>query len=221
MAENSSEHHADKEADLLKRSLDGDDSAFAELFDRYRPRLKRMIALRINQRIQTRVDESDVVQEAFIDMAERLHEYAKDPKIEFYLWMRLVAGQRLGQVHRRHLGAQKRDAEREISINANPIPCASTLCLASRLVGQFTAVSEVAMRAERQRELAEVLNAMDEEDREVLALKHFEEMSNLEISQVLGISESGARKRYIMALGRLQEALKRARPGLFDETGIR
>lgn len=124
--------------DLIRKSLAGDETALAALFDRYRPRLKRMVLLRMNARVQQRVDASDVLQEAFIDRAQKLEEYVKDPKIEFFLWLRLVTGQRLAMVHRKHVHAKMRSVDREVSINRGRVPEASSFCLASRLVGQFS-----------------------------------------------------------------------------------
>ncbi len=204
-------------ADLIEKSLAGDEAALAALFDRYRPRLKRMVLLRMNARVQQRVGVSDVLQEAYIDLAQRLKEYVKDPKIEFFLWLRLVTGQRLAMVHRKHVGAKMRDVGMEVSIHRRGVPEASSCFLASRLVGQLTSVGQRAIRAEMQAQLQEVLDHLDADDREVLALRHFEEMTNAEIGQVLGITESGASKRYIRALRRLRQAARQI-PGLFDES---
>jgi RNA polymerase sigma-70 factor (ECF subfamily) len=204
-------------ADLIQKSLAGDEAALAELFNRYRPRLKRMVSLRMNARVQQRVDASDVLQEAFIDLAQRLPDYAKDPQIEFFLWLRLVTGQRLAMVHRKHVDAKMRDVGMEVSINRGRVPEASTFFLASGLIGQFTSVGQRAIRAEMQSKLQEVLDDIDADDREILALKHFEEMTNSEIGQVLGITESGASKRYIRALRRLRQVARQI-PGLFDQS---
>jgi RNA polymerase sigma-70 factor, ECF subfamily len=199
---------ADDDAEtLLRQALAGDAAALATLFDRHRERLKRMVKLRMDRRLQGRVDASDVLQEAYLDLAQRLPEYAKDPKFPLFLWMRLVTGQRLAQVHRKHLGAAMRNAELEVSIYQKALPQASTEFLASRLLGHFTSVSQQVIRAEQQIKLQEALNAMDPIDREILALRHFEELSNDESAEVLAIQPGAASKRYIRALRRLKEAM--------------
>jgi RNA polymerase sigma-70 factor (ECF subfamily) len=205
---------ADDEADaLLRQALAGDAAALAGLFDRHRERLKRMVKLRMDRRLQGRVDASDVLQEAYIDLAQRLPEYAKEQRFPLFLWMRLVTGQRLAQVHRKHLGAAMRSAELEVSLYQKALPQASTEFLASRLLGHFTSVSQQVIRAEQQIKLQELLNSLDPIDREILALRHFEELSNDEAAQVLEIQPGAASKRYIRALRRLKEALA-AIPGM-------
>jgi RNA polymerase sigma-70 factor (ECF subfamily) len=205
---------ADDDAEmLLHQALAGDGAALAALFDRHRERLKRMVKLRLDRRLQGRVDASDVLQEAYLDLAQRLPEYAKDQKFPLFLWMRLVTGQRLAQVHRKHLGAAMRNAELEVSLYQKALPQASTEFLASRLLGHFTSVSQQVIRAEQQIKLQELLNALDPIDREILALRHFEELNNDEAAQVLEIQPGAASKRYIRALRRLKEALA-AIPGM-------
>jgi RNA polymerase sigma-70 factor, ECF subfamily len=201
---------------LLKLALAGDIPALAALFSQHRDRLKRMVKLRLDRRLQGRVDASDVLQEAYLDLAQRLPEYGREPKFPLYLWMRLVTGQRLAQVHRKHLGAAMRNAELEVSIYQKALPQASTEFLASRLLGHFTSVSQRVVRAEQQIKLQETLNSMDEIDREILALRHFEELSNDEAAKVLEIQPGTASKRYIRALRRLKEAMASI-PGMLDE----
>src|SRR5262245_26142730 len=101
--------------DLVRRAVAGDESALAELFDRYRSRLRQMIRLRLDRRLQGRVDPSDVLQDAYIDLSQKLPEYPNRSSLPFFLWLRLVVGERLLRVHRHHLGAAMRDADREIS----------------------------------------------------------------------------------------------------------
>ena len=199
---------------LLRRALAGDESALAALFDGSRDRLRRMIRLRLDRRLSGRVDTSDVVQDAYLDVRKRLAEYARDPAaMPFHLWLRLVAGQRLTDVHRHHLGAQMRDAGMEVSLHRGPFPQADSLSLAAQLLGKMTSASKAAIRAEHKLIVQEALNGMDPLDREVLALRHFEHLSNDETAQVLGLSKSAASNRYIRALTRLKEILSSI-PGL-------
>src|SRR5207253_7660951 len=117
-------------SDLLQRAAGKDEQAFQELFTRYRDRLKRMVHLRLSRRLQGRVDDSDVLQEAFLDITGRLHEYAADPKLPFFLWLRHITGLKLAEVHRRHLGTQLRDADREVTLHRGGLPEADSMSLA-------------------------------------------------------------------------------------------
>jgi RNA polymerase sigma-70 factor (ECF subfamily) len=202
---------------LLQRALAGDESALAALFDGYRERLRRMIRLRLDRRLSGRVDSSDVLQEAYLDVRKRLAEYARDPaSMPFHLWLRLIAGQRLADVHRYHLGAQMRDAGMEVSLHRGPFPQANSVSLAAQLLGKLTSASRAAIRAEHKLIVQEALNGMDPVDREVLALRHFEHLSNDETAQVLGLTKSAASNRYFRALKRLKGILSSI-PGLKEQ----
>jgi RNA polymerase sigma-70 factor (ECF subfamily) len=202
--------------DLLRRAADGEGAALAELFSRYRRRLRQMVRLRLDRRLQGRVDPSDVLQEAYIDLAQQLPSYLTRPEMPFFLWLRLLTGQRLMRLHRQHLGAAMRDAGREVSLYRGALPQASSASLAAQLLGRFTSASEAAVRAERQLLLQEALNALDPLDREIIALRHFEELSNQEAAAVLGLSKSAASNRHVRALARLQVTLEGI-PGFLDK----
>lgn len=200
---------------LLRRAAGGDNAALAELFDRHSPRLRQMVRLRLDRRLQGRVNPSDVLQDAYIDLVGQIPRYLSKPELPFFLWLRVLTSQRLMRVHRQHLGSAMRDAGREVSLYKGAMPQASSVSLAAHLLGRFASASEAAVRAERQVQLQVALNGMDELDREVIALRHFEELTNLEVSQVLGISKSAASNRYVRAMTRLQGILA-AIPGLID-----
>ena len=203
--------------ELLRRALEGDEPALAALFDGHRDRLRKMIRLRLDRRLSGRVDTSDVLQDAYLDVRRRIAEYARDPAaMPFHLWLRLVAGQRLTDVHRHHLGAQMRDAGCEVSLHRGPFPQADSISLAAQLLGKMTSASHAAIRAEHKLIVQEALNGMDPIDREVLALRHFEHLSNDETAQVLGLSKSAASNRYVRALKRLKEILSSI-PGLREQ----
>ncbi|MFQ5731078.1 MAG: sigma-70 family RNA polymerase sigma factor [Planctomycetaceae bacterium] len=202
-------------ADLLHRAGDGESEAISDLFSRFRGRLKRMVRLRLNRRLYGRVDDSDVLQEAYLEAARRLPEYLQEPVLPFFLWLRHITGQQLLVVHRRHLGTRMRDAAREVSLHRGGLPAASSASLAAQLLGRLTSPSQAAVKAERRLRLQEALNTMDEFDREVLTLRHFEQLSNSEVATTLGIQESAASKRYVRALDRLQQTLSEL--GLFNE----
>jgi RNA polymerase sigma-70 factor (ECF subfamily) len=201
--------------DGLRRLAAGDQQALADLFARYRERLRRMVKLRLDRRLQGRIDASDVLQEAFIDVARRAPEYAANPTMPFFLWLRLLTGQRLLMVHRQHFGTKMRDVGQEVSLYRGALPQASSVSLAAQLLGRMTSPSLAAVRAEMQLKLQEALNSMDPIDREVLTLRHFEELSNTETAAVLGLQKAAASNRYIRALKRLKEVLS-SMPGFFD-----
>lgn len=204
MSENSPE-----EADLLQRAAANDADALRELFSRYRDRLKRMVHLRLSRRLSGRVDDSDVVQEAFLDISRKLPEYAKAPEMPLFLWLRHLTGLKLTEIHRRHLGTQLRDADREVSLHRGGLPEADSVSLAAQLLGKLTTPSQAAIKAEQRIYVQEALNSMDPLDREVLALKHFEQLSTSEIAEVLGLSKAGAGSRYLRAIKRMRDILER------------
>ncbi len=193
---------------LLKRAESHDKEALGELFTRYAPRLRRLVQLRLDRRLQGRIDVSDVLQESYLDILKSFHNYTRQPDRPFFVWLRCIVIRTLLDLHRRHLGAQARDACRELSLNQGYCPEATSAVLAAHLVGTLTTPSETIMRAERKAALENGINHMDPIDREVLALRHFEQLSNMETAQVLGISTSAASKRHLRALKRLKDILK-------------
>jgi RNA polymerase sigma-70 factor, ECF subfamily len=193
--------------ELLDAAAAGDRERWGALLSRHRERLRRMVALRLDRRLQGRVDASDVIQETHIEAMARLPEYVKEAAMPFFLWLRFLTAQKMLELHRRHLGAQMRDAGREISLYRQALPETSSVAIAAQLLGHGTGPSEAAMRAERAVRLQEALNGMDALDREVLALRHFEQLDNAETAQSLGIKESAASKRYVRALRKLKEIL--------------
>ncbi len=200
---------------MLARAAAGDQDALAHVFACYRDRLRQMVRLRLDRRLQGRLDPSDVLQEAYLDFARRLPEYSREPAMPFYLWLRLLTGQRLVDLHRMHLGAKMRDAGQEVSLYRGALPQASSASLAAQLLGRLTSASRAAIRAETQIRVQEALNRMDALDREVLTLRHFEMLTNDETATVLGIKKSAASNRYIRALKRLKELLATL-PGFED-----
>jgi RNA polymerase sigma-70 factor, ECF subfamily len=181
--------------------------ALATLFEQYRDRLRRMVELRLDPRLQGRLDASDVLQEAFLDVAGDLDAYLADPKLPPLLWLRVHVGRRLTTLHRQHLGTRMRDAGREISIYHGALPEASSAALASMLLGRHTSPTQAAQRAERMLRVQEALASLDPMDREVLALRHFEQLGRAETAQVLGITQEAGAKRYFRALKRLKDVL--------------
>lgn len=193
---------------LIDRLQAGDQLALGELFSLYRVRLGRMIQFRLDGRLRGRVAASDVLQEAYIDALKRLPHFQAAEGMPFLIWLRWVTMQRLVEVHRQHLGARMRDAGREVAFDAAGALAASSEKIAE-FMGDLTSPSQAAERAEAMDQLRTALDGLDPTDREVLALRHFEELSNREAAAALGIEPSAASKRYVRALERLKGALER------------
>jgi RNA polymerase sigma-70 factor (ECF subfamily) len=196
-----------KMLDVLRRAGSGDQDAVAAVFALHHDRLEQMIRLRMDRRLQGRIDPADVLQETFMEAVRRVGEFAREPTTSVYLWLRFLTCQKLVDLTRRHLGSKMRDAGQEISIHRGSLPQASSVSLAAQLLGHFTSPSHAVVRAETQLRVQEALNSMDPIDREVLALRHFELLSNGEVAQVLGLSKSAASNRYVRALKRMKEIL--------------
>jgi RNA polymerase sigma-70 factor (ECF subfamily) len=201
---------------LIEGAFRGEEACRGPLLERHRDRLRRMVALRLDPRLRGRVDPSDVIQEAFLEAVTRLPEYARGATMPFFLWLRLIAGQRLRIVHRRHLGVRARDAGREVPLGRGAFPEASSDALAAWLADGGPGPSEMARRAERGERLRSAIDGLDAADREVLALRHFEQLTNAEAARVLGVSEAAAGQRHFRALKRLKNALSRL-PGGAEE----
>jgi RNA polymerase sigma-70 factor (ECF subfamily) len=170
----------------------------------HRARLRRMVDMRLDRRVAGRVDPSDVLQEAYLDASRQFERYQADPPMPLFLWLRFITGQRLMAIHRWHLGAQKRDAKQEVAFHR---PEADSRALSYELAGRFTSPSRAVIREEMQSRLQDVIEGLEPLDREVLALRHYEELTNLETAEELGITPAAASKRYIRALERLKAAL--------------
>jgi RNA polymerase sigma-70 factor (ECF subfamily) len=194
------------EQELLERLECGDQDALAVLFSRHRARLRRLVEFRLDDRLSGRVSPSDVLQEAYIDALKRMPHFYQDPDVPFFLWLRWVTVQRLIAVHRQHLGAAARDVSKEVPL-ARPGPLDASPGRMSALLAELTSPSQAAQRDETVAHVRQALERLGALDREVLALRHFEELSNREAAAVLGIQSAAATKRYVRALERLKKAL--------------
>ncbi len=195
------------EEQLLIRLRAGDSQAQGELFMLHRQRLWRVIHFRLDRRLRGRIDADDVLQDAFLDAASRISYFLESTSFTFFVWLRTVALQTLIDLHRRHIGTQQRDAGREVSLPGGHDSDSTSSVMAAYLVGNWTSPSGVAMRAELAEQLERAISGMSEIDREVLALRHFEELTNSEVAEVLAIQEKAASIRYVRALKRLKEIL--------------
>jgi RNA polymerase sigma-70 factor, ECF subfamily len=198
----------------LQLAAGGDSASLGTLLQRHEDRLRRMVAFRLDPRLQGRVDTSDVIQEVCLAAARALPNYVSRPEMPFFLWLRGIVGNKLLELHRHHLGTPMRDARREVSLYQASMPEATSAALAAQLMGRFSRPSEAAIRAEVKIRLQEALNQMDPVEREVLALRHFEYLTNAEAAEVLSVKEAAAGKRYLRALERLRDILSGMPGGL-------
>lgn len=200
--------HEDTNLDqLLEKAQQGDKQALNALFSIQRDQLRTMVNARMNRKVRSRLDASDVIQNAQVEMVPRLHKYLENPTLPFPVWLRLEVGRQLILAHRQHLKTQKREAHREVSMGegiheddrykASPEQEPATLSTPSRIVG----------REEEESKLREALEALPPVDRDIILLRHFQLLSRKETAQELGLSESTVAKRHVRTLLKLRKTL--------------
>ena len=192
--------------ELIQRAGTGDQAARQQLLVRHRGRLRQMVALRIDRRMTARIDPSDVVQEALADAAQSLSDYLKDRPLPFYPWLRQFAWERLLQLHRHHLQAQRRSVSRE-QLRIGDVANESAAILAERLASSGSSPSGRLLAAELRERVRAALEALEPRDREILVLRYLEQLTTKEIAAVLGISEAAVKTRHRRALERLRRIL--------------
>ncbi len=185
------------------------EEALAEYFAACQQRLKRIVNFRLDYRLGGRVSPSDVLQDTYVRAAQRIDSYLSKPSMPFFVWLRLELNQRLIELHRHHFGAGRRDVRREVSRKRHTSD-ATSMAIAAHIVAGLTSASQLVERAEQIEAVEKSLESMNELDREVIALRHFEELSNIETAEVLEISPSAASKRYLRALKKLREIFEQA-----------
>lgn len=196
----------DPDVPLANRLRSGEDRALGELFDRHRERLWRTVRFRMDRRLGARIDPDDVLQEAFLAAADRLDSFRAQPELPAFLWLRWIVTQSLTDLHRRHLAAEKRSAEKEIALEA----CASqstSACLAVILAESITSPSKVLAGEERFAMLQRAISTLSDTDQEIIALRHFEDLTNLEAARLLDLAPTAASNRYVRAIARLKDVL--------------
>ena len=202
-------HELPEQSEIIQQLQSGREEALAELYLLVRERLRRVIDFRLDYRLGGRVSHSDVLQETYVRASQRIESYLQKPDMPFFVWLRLEANQRMLEIHRFHFGAEKRDIRREVKLqNKQERQGNTSVQLAAHLVGQMTSASGVFEKARQIEALEKTLSEMNDTDREVIALRHFEELSNIEAAKVLGIAPEAASKRYIRALKRLKEIMQ-------------
>lgn len=180
----------------------------------HQERLRRLVAFRLDPRLRGRVDAADVVQDAYAEAADHREAFFRLPPIPVFLWLRGVVWNKLLEVHRHHLGTRMRDA----ALDRFASPETTSIALVEQLSGHLTGPATAAARSEIKLRLRDALGRIDPADREVLALRHFEQLTNGEAAAILGIQERAAAKRYVRALKRLKDVLAALPGGL---SGVR
>jgi RNA polymerase sigma-70 factor (ECF subfamily) len=191
------------ELDRLKQSGEN----LAELFDEYRERLERIVEFRMDPRMRSRFDPSDVLQDAFLEVSRRLPEYLAAPEVSFFVWLRQKTLQTLIDRQRGEF-RQKRNPEVEVRVAQIPDPTGTSISMARFLIDDLTSPSQVLVQEEERARLRQALESMGETDREILALRHFEHLSNQQVAEALRISPTAASNRYVRAAARLGEILR-------------
>lgn len=193
-------------AEVFRLEMHGE-AAVAQLFDQYRAKLARMVRLRLDARLVGKVDVDDVLQDVFIETNRRIAEFLDRPAVPFFVWIRKLTSQILVDLHRRFLGAQMRDVGREVSLDQWGAASTGSARLLAQLSASLTSPSQFAVRNEMIEHLRAALQRLGAMDREVLILRHLEELGNNEVAEILGIDKYAASKRYLRALGRLRTAM--------------
>jgi RNA polymerase sigma-70 factor (ECF subfamily) len=189
---------------LIERAADGDEAASEQLLSHHRQRLRRMVAVRMDRRLLTRVDPSDVVQEALAEAARKLPQYLLQRPLPFYPWLRRLAWERLVKLYQRHIAAGKRSVTRE---TCGPLPDESALELARCVLAPGPSPSDQALLAELRGRVKDALAQLSERDREVLVLRYLEQLSTAEIAAVLGATTGSIKVRHLRALERVRNLL--------------
>jgi RNA polymerase sigma-70 factor (ECF subfamily) len=194
--------------DERRMLVESGQTALASLFSSYQNRLERIVSFRLDSRIRGRIDAADILQEAYLEASDRLHSFLESTDVSFFVWLRQQTLQTLIDVHRREF-RQKRDVNREIRFASTGTSDGTSLSIAQFLIDQLTSPSQVAVNAEEMQWLQEALNSMNEVDREIMALRHFEQLGNSQVAEILGLSPTAASNRYLRAAARLSEIMQR------------
>lgn len=197
----------DKTLNLLKDVENGDPSAVNRLLDRHREAVRRMVQMRLDQAVARRVDASDVVQDVLLEASQRLSDYIRSPSMPFHLWLRQLAKDRIIDMHRRHRAAQRRSVDREQNVSSFASDEQSAADLTALLRDAELTPAASALRREMEERFVLALDQLEESEREIVIMRHFEHLGNGEVAEALGLSAPAAGMRYLRAIRRLRELL--------------
>jgi RNA polymerase sigma-70 factor (ECF subfamily) len=197
----------DQTSELLAEAKAGDEDAVNRLLDRHRQAVHRMVQLRLDQKIRRRVDVSDVVQDVFVEASRRLRDYLRDPSMPFHLWLRHIAQDRIIDAHRRHRVSAKRSVDQERALFAPAAGDRSSMDLAAQLCDRELTPAAAATQHEMARRVEAAIATLEDEDCEVIIMRHYEQLTNQEVAVALGLTEPAASMRYLRAIRRLRKLL--------------
>ncbi len=192
---------------LLVGAKRGDESAIEQLLTRHRDALKRMIDMRLDKRVAQRVDVSDIVQEVLVEASRRLQIYLENPAMPFHLWIRQIAKDRIIDAHRRHRVSAKRSVDRERRLEVQGTLDASTIELAGQLLDPELTPAAKATQREMALQVQACIEQLEDRDRDILLMRHYEQLTNQEVAVTLGLTEPAASMRYLRALKRLRSII--------------
>ena len=203
--------------ELLAKAKDGNDDAINELMDRHRNSLRQLVRMRLDQKIQKRVDVSDVVQDVLVEANRRLQRYIENPVMPFHLWLRQIAKDRIIDAHRRHRVSAKRSVDREQALVAPRGYDQSSIQLANLLGDQRLTPAAAALQQEMAKKVEEAIGLLEEKDCEIIVMRHYEHLTNQEIGKVLNLTEPAASMRYLRAIRRLRTVMQESSDSSGDE----
>ncbi len=199
---------ADKTEELLAQAKDGNQTAINQLIDRHRNALRHLVRMRLDKKIQRRVDVSDVVQDVLIEANRRLGDYLDNPSMPFHLWIRHIARDRIIDAHRRHRGSAKRSVDREQPMAVPGGFDQSSIELAAQLADRGKSPSAATIEKELGRHVEQAIAGLEEIDAEIIVMRHYEQLTNQEIAIALELTEPAASMRYLRAVRRLREIMQ-------------
>ncbi|TWU08268.1 RNA polymerase sigma factor CnrH [Stieleria varia] len=198
----------DQTESLLSAARGGDTEAINRLLEKHRDAIRRLVQLRLDRKVQRRVDVSDVVQDVMVEASGRLQKYLDDPAMAFHLWLRQIAWDRIIDTYRRHRVSAKRNMDREQPMAAPAGSDQSTMELAVQLCDPAMTPATAATQREITEKVEEAIDRLGEQDQEIIVMRHYEHLSNQEIAEALGLNPPAASMRYLRALRRLKELLQ-------------
>lgn len=198
--------------ELIEQAQNGDDSAVNQLMDRHRNSLRQLIRMRLDKKIQKRIDVSDVVQDVLVEANRRLQRYLAEPVMPFHLWLRQIAKDRIIDAHRRHRVSAKRSVDREQQMVVPRGYDQSSIHLASLLGDQRLTPAAAVLQKEMARKVEQAIGLLDQKDCEIIVMRHYEHLTNQEIGQILNLTEPAASMRYLRAIRRLKQVLQEDQP---------
>ena len=197
---------SERTAELLQNAQQGEATAVNELMERHRQAVRQMVQMRLDRAVAARVDASDVVQDVLLEASQRLSDFIQNGSMPFHLWLRQLAKDRLIDMHRRHRGAQRRSVDREQRIGGAGADQSGISLDGVLADGQLTPAA-ASIRRELEQRFLTALQELDDDDRDIILMRHQEHLSNSEVAEALGLSQPAAGMRYLRALRKLREVL--------------